>query len=1360
MTNREQSYLFGMIAVFVILSLGIATAGYLFYRHNVRQNLAIATNQIHAVADLKVGEIARWRQERLADAKLISLNPYLRELAPRLAGSGAPLSPGEQKMALEWLKVYERQGGYSAILLCDKNGRILLSTTTGQRIEPRNEEWFLRTDSLDKVFMTSLRAEPYGTVMDMVAPVAVGPRKYYVVFEIDASTFLLPLVESWPTPSQSGETILVEQTGDEILFLTKPRRHKGESMVFRVKERKDLPAFYAVHGMAREMEGIDYDGIPVLAATRPVPGTPWGLVAKIDLSEIRAPMYRMMTIVVIACLLLIGIAGGATGLLWQRQRTAMRLAEAERFLAVSKELETSEANYRRLYESISDAVVQVDMQGRIIDCNRAYEEMLGYSLEEPREKTYMELTPERWHDFEAWIVAEQILPKGHSDVYEKEYIRKDGTVFPVELRTFLLKGDDGEPFGMWAFVRDITERKEAQRTLRESEERFRTIFDKSMDGLVVADMETMRFFTANAAYCQLLGYTPEEIVGLSVLDVHPEEDLPFVKKEFARHARVGGGELKGIRLKKKDGSVFFADISSYEIVLGGKHYMAGIFRDVTEKLLHEKSLLDAKEAAEQASRAKSDFVANMSHELRTPLTAVVGFGNLLLRSELTPRQRDHVAKIQASAQSLLQIIGDILDFSKIESGKMELESADFYLDDVLTHSLNLVTVKAQEKRVELLLSVDNAVPRALKGDPLRLGQVLANLLSNAVKFTERGEVTLSVTTAPDRGPADCITLRFSVRDTGIGMTDQQRAGLFRIFSQADTSTTRKYGGSGLGLSICKRLVALMGGDISVESEPGRGSRFTFTARFAPSLLDQPREFKAALALRNRRIMVVDDNDAARELMRDMLASLSAGVTALKSGREALEELQRSMGSEGQSAYDVVISDWIMPDMDGFEVVRRIRELKLVPPPKIILITGLGGEEFRAKAEEIAADGILFKPFRKSTLFSRLVEVFEEDISAAGAKKIVMPPTTHSIPEEIRGARILVVDDNRLNQEIAKESLESCGFVVETADSGEEALERIDQKESPFDAILMDIAMPQMDGRETTVRIRQMDDMKEIPIIAMSAHVMSEEWEKSLASGMTDYLCKPATTDELCATTIKWIDPARISGRISGRISEAGDKPARPEEAQEWTVPDRLPGVDMKLLTSRVGGNERLLRKYLSLIVDFRNNHGEMDHEIEQALGQGDSKTALALTHALKGLAANLSAADLSDTVKELESGIRKEVPEAIPPLLGLLKQRMAEVVESAAIIEKAMGTLPAPAEGFLRDKARLRSLLEGLRDALKQNDMRSLDLVEEIGKIVAGYPSVQGMVKLEKEVHRLDFGHAAESLERLAESLNMPKEDR
>jgi signal transduction histidine kinase/DNA-binding response OmpR family regulator len=474
----------------------------------------------------------------------------------------------------------------------------------------------------------------------------------------------------------------------------------------------------------------------------------------------------------------------------------------------------------------------------------------------------------------------------------------------------------------------------------------------------------------------------------------------------------------------------------------------------------------AREAAEDATRAKGDFLANMSHEIRTPMNAVIGMAHLALKTDLTPKQQDYLTKIQSSANSLLGIINDILDFSKIEAGKLDMESVEFNLDHVLDNLANLITVKAQKKEdLEILFATSLRVPRLLVGDPLRLGQVLINLANNAVKFTDSGEIVVS--TKLGQKDEDRVTLKFSVRDTGIGLTEDQIDKLFEAFSQADTSTTRKYGGTGLGLNISKLLVEMMGGEIWVESEPGRGSNFNFTANFGLKKQKAQKRLRPSTDLQGKKILVVDDNATSRKIFDEILETFSFEVSLAASGEEGLAELE---SAPKDHPYDLVIMDWRMPGMDGLEASRCIKnhtELGRIPP--IILVTGYGREDVIQQTKRLGLESLLIKPVSPSVLFDAIVQALGKDVQKVSRVDHKNEDRIEGLAA-IQGARLLLVEDNEINQQVAQEILESAGLNVTLANDGLEAVEAV--KTDKYDAILMDIQMPVMDGYEATRRIRK------------------------------------------------------------------------------------------------------------------------------------------------------------------------------------------------------------------------------------------------------------------------------------------------
>jgi two-component system sensor histidine kinase/response regulator len=668
------------------------------------------------------------------------------------------------------------------------------------------------------------------------------------------------------------------------------------------------------------------------------------------------------------------------------------------------------------------------------------------------------------------------------------------------------------------------------------------------------------------------------------------------------------------------------------------HSNRKLAREVQERVLAEQK-------AEEATRAKSEFLANMSHEIRTPMNAIIGMAHLALKTDLNAKQYDYLKKVDISAKSLLGIINDILDFSKIEAGKMDMESVDFQLEDALDNISTLVGIKTQEKRLELLFKTDPSVPTALIGDPLRLGQVLINLSNNAVKFTDAGEIIVSTELVKKDGAQ--ATLKFSVQDTGVGMTAEQAAKLFQPFAQADSSTTRKYGGTGLGLTISKRLAEMMGGEIWVESEPGQGSTFSFTANFGLGKEKAKKRFKPSQDLRGMKVLVVDDNATSRVILQEMLESFSFEVSLAASGEEGITELE---DANEDKPFELVIMDWKMPGMDGIEASKRIKDHEgLNKIPAIILVTAYGREEIIQQAEGVGLDGFLLKPVNPSMLFDNILQAFGEAVPET-SRVVQRHEQEAEVLEHVRGANVLLVEDNEINQQVAKEILEGAGLVVTIANNGLEAVNAV--KAGNYDAVLMDVQMPVMDGYTATKAIRKWEfgmgneGNDPIPIIAMTAHAMAGDEDKSLQAGMNGHVAKPIDPDQLFSTLQKWIKPSEKRVQV-----QQPEIPAKGPEAvqtipEEEGLPESLPEFDLADGLKRLQGNKKLYRR---LLLSFATDYSGAANDIRIALEAKDFERTHSLVHNIKGLAGNLSATDLQASAVNLEKlvkGVQKNTPPA------------------------------------------------------------------------------------------------------------------
>ena len=921
--------------------------------------------------------------------------------------------------------------------------------------------------------------------------------------------------------------------------------------------------------------------------------------------------------------------------------------------------------------------------------------------------------------------------------------REDGSYFWVHDRQHVVRDANGAPVEIVGSWTDVTERKSAE----EARERARA----RLDLLLGAAPVVVYSFAASGDFAPtfvspsirpMLGYDPDEYLKHADFwraHVHPD-DLPEVEAkqvELFRH----GEHLAEYRFRKKDGSYCWVSDEQHLIrdEAGRPTEVVGSWSDIDARKAAElafaaaqEELEKATEAALEANEAKSVFLANMSHEIRTPMNAIIGLSHLALKTDLTPRQRDYVLKIKSSGQHLLGIINDILDFSKIEAGKLSIESIDFDLDKVLENVGNLMSEKASAKGLELIFEVEPTVSAHFRGDPLRLGQILINFCNNAVKFTEKGEVSVQVRVVEDS--SDSQLVEFSVSDTGIGMSAPQIQRLFQAFEQADASTTRKYGGTGLGLAISKQLTELMGGHVSVDSEPGKGSTFRFTARLGKgTAISRPRLLQSDL--RGRRVLIIDDNPHARAVLANMLTNMTLVADEAASGAEAINMVRQA--AEAGERYEIAFIDWQMPGMNGIETGKRILDLaELRSPPHLVMVTAYGREEVLKQAEECGFENVLIKPVTSSILFDTAVVALGAD---GESPEPVQAGPSFDI-DRMRGARILLVEDNEINQEVAIGQLEDAEAFVDLAENGEVALRLI--RDNDYDAVLMDMQMPVMDGVEATRIIRTNPRFETLPIIAMTANAMASDRILCLEAGMNDHIAKPIDPDQLFGVLLRWIKRSDGDGKAvhDGGMAHAAARPAQDGELV-------IPSIDVHSGLRRTGGNRA---RYVTLLRKFAEQQADTVATIQAALSSGDAATAERAAHSLKGAAATLGANALSEAAARAETAIKSNegVDEAVSLLALALATALADL--SSALPEDRAGNGRAPG-----DPASVQEPLIRLKRLLEADDGEAADFILDAKPRLSGVLTPAEIKTLADRVGNFDFDAALKCLSGIASRLSL-----
>jgi PAS domain S-box-containing protein len=943
----------------------------------------------------------------------------------------------------------------------------------------------------------------------------------------------------------------------------------------------------------------------------------------------------------------------------------------------------------------------------------------------------------------AWV--EQMFESDERSI-EYRIRRPDGDYFWVNDQQQIVRDAKGKPIEIVGSWTDVTQRKEAEEA-REAARSQLTLLLSAAPSVIYSFKAhgdfAPTFVSANISH--MLGYSADQY--LQTPDfwrscVHPD-DLPEVEAKQAELFRKCE-HLAEYRFRKKDGTYCWVSDEQHLIrdPNGNPLEVVGSWSDIDARKAAEFAfqaaqleLKKATEAALEASEAKSVFLANMSHEIRTPMNAVIGLSHLALKTDLTPRQRDYVLKIKSSGQHLLGIINDILDFSKIEAGKLSIETIDFDLDKVLENVGNLMSEKASAKGLELIFEVEPAVSTHFRGDPLRLGQILINFCNNAVKFTEHGEVAVQVRVLEDN--PDSQFVEFSVSDTGIGMSETQIERLFQAFEQADASTTRKYGGTGLGLAISKQLTELMGGKVSVKSEPGKGSTFKFTARLGKGTATaRPRLLQSDL--RGRRVLIIDDNPHARAVLANMLTNMSLVADEAASGEEALNMVRQAAGAGER--YEIAFIDWQMPGMNGIETGKRILGLAGIPiPPHLVMVTAYGREEVLKQAEESGFENVLIKPVTSSILFDTAVVA----LGADGERIETVQAGPSFDIDRMRGARILLVEDNEINQEVAIGQLEDAEAFVDLAENGEVALHMI--RDNDYDAVLMDMQMPVMDGVEATRVLRSNPRYQGLPIIAMTANAMASDRILCLEAGMNDHIAKPIDPDQLFGVLLRWIKRGDGDGKAARGGSATHGSDGRAAGDAELVIP----GVDISAGLKRTGGNRK---RYVTLLRKFADQQSGTVDAIETALAMGDAGAAERAAHSLKGAAATLGAGSLSEAAALTEAAIKTngDVAESIRALSLTLDQVMADL--RTALPEESAGNGAGRGSA---DPASVKEPLARLKKLLEADDGEAADFIVDAKPQLAGVLTSTEIKTLADRVGKFDFDAALKCLSGIASRLSL-----
>lgn len=1021
-----------------------------------------------------------------------------------------------------------------------------------------------------------------------------------------------------------------------------------------------------------------------------------------------------------------------------------QLSIIDQMLQREKEKNEQLRFYSYVVEQVPLSVVVTDIDGNIQYVNPYFSETTGYSMDEavgknPRilksDKNAPELYENLWRNLTSGI-------KWAGDMIN---IDKDGNEFQERAVISPMAGEDGKITYYLAIKENITEEQQMKDTIINQSQFITQLADVIPNAIFHVDKED-RFVAANAEFQRLYH------VDTKIYNGFPFENTPWMntnKYQFfidmrEESVRTGKPVIRQIvrEASGKETSVLYC-VNAYYMTDGSVGGYIGIMTDISELKEKEAELQHAILKANAATEAKSMFLANMSHEIRTPMNAVIGMSYLALKTELTDKQKEYLTKINSAATSLLGIINDILDFSKSESGKIKLEKIEFDLDQVMSKSIEFFVTKAREKDLEFLYHLSCDIPKPLKGDPLRLSQVITNLVGNAVKFTKFGEIRVDISLKEERKQQVC--LKFKISDTGIGIAKENQEELFEAFNQSDNSITRQYGGTGLGLAICQNLVEMMGGELWLESELNVGTTFYFTAWFDIPEMSNIRNTVTIWDIKKIKALIVDDNSSAREIMLEYMEHIGIAADVTESGDQAIEMIEKN---DKDAPYHLLLIDWKMPNLDGVETVKKMNSMDtLQNKPSVVLVTAYDIEEMKKHASEVEVAAFLAKPVTQSCLYDAIVTIYADSFPVEAAN------VSYEAEYSLEGTRILLVEDNEVNQQIACELLELQGCIMDVANNGKEAVEQFANQGDYFDLILMDIQMPEMDGFEATRRIRRIN--QEIPIIAMTARNMQEEKEKCYEAGMNDHIAKPIDPDLLMSIVEQWSKQSlTVIQEANQKKSETSNNRSNQTDNENAIEKlNQIYGLDIQSGLIRVAGNVKLYKK---LLYQFATEQQKTVDKLMEESEKNNDKELEEAAHLLKGVAGNVGATSIYDLSAEIEEMAKKHATEpGMKQMIIKMRKEFQWVSYSIYhVIQEEVQTMNQDdAEEYEKEE-----VLNTLTGLLNKGDVAAVSYFQERQAYLQKIMMEEMFNSLEADILHYEFEDAVKKIQKIKEGSDDSKQ--